>query len=130
MAQIQNPDNAVVDYSTITALITTVNNLSDAVDSLNKKLKSTDPQGNVVSQIIDSNWVQLPKGATTISVTFGKTFTGKPNVVAIPMGGPKGMSVQIKDFASLTSSSVTLTTSVPADGSTRLYWIAVGNGSA
>jgi hypothetical protein len=130
MAKVIQSDNAVVDYSTIQTLIDTVNNLSDAVDKINTASKTKDATGKTVSQLVDSGNVQVASGSLDVKVTFNKTFIAKPDITATLMGGTKAMTVHIKNWAALTNTSATFTLSEAATSSTKLYWIAVGNGAA
>jgi len=130
MAKVIQSDNAVVDYTTIKALIETVNNLSDTVDKINLGSKTTDPAtGKVVTQLVDASLQTFNAGVSQVDVYFKKKFTDKPNVVATLMGGSKATFAYIGTATDLTKSSVRFTLSQASTGSMTIFWVAVGQGS-
>ena len=130
MAKIIQSDNAVVDYSTIKALIDTVNNLSDTVDKIDLRTKGVDSTGKSVTKIFDSGTAKVDSGTSTLTVKFNKTFTSKPVVTAMLVNATKTMTIRIENFAGLTPSSVKFALNEKATATTTVSWIAVGDGAA
>jgi hypothetical protein len=128
-------DNAVVDYTTIQSLITAVNDLVTEVNTISSKNQGSvtvqNPDGTTTltkkgTQAVDSGHVSIPATGKTVKVTFGKTFSSRPDVTATVMFSKAPIYAYLAGSAALTTSGAEFSLSADPNGSAVLYWIAVG----
>jgi hypothetical protein len=125
-------DNAVIDYTTISVLIDTVNKQQDQIDQLiaNATNVIVNPDGSTASgkQVIDSGHT-LYAGATT-RVTFKKIFTSPPDVVAFCSSQDGVVRTAYLGKATVPTKTYVDVNVSPAPPSSKgyIWWIAVGNG--
>ena len=132
--KIVQSSNAVVDYTTIQALIDAVNSQQQFIDNLQSAstAKSTmvDSAGNIISQVqgvqkIQSHAYKIEKGQTSLKFTFPEgPFQIIPYFVA-SVSGTKAYAY-VASGSDITKADVKVTLSTPADNGTYIHWVAVG----
>lgn len=131
MANIIQPDNAVIDYSTISVIIDTLNAQQKAIvdlqQSINHTSTSYDANGNKVTQTgtqsIQGGYVPI----TTKTVTVNYSFTGKPSSVIGVVQSANGVPAYAYINSTISNTEAKFT--IVANSITKnmnLYWIAVG----
>jgi len=134
-------DNAVIDYTTISALINTVNSQQSAIENLQATVNHTqltvDPNTGVTSstsgtQLIQGNHVQIL--GTSVTVKFPKAFATIPSSVVGTVLSAKGDQAYAYVSKSVTQTEAVFTIvakTAPNSKTTGmyLYWMAIGLGS-
>ena len=128
---IPQSDNAVIDYTTISAVINAVNTLAKQVDELtgiSSSSKTTTGATSINPKLLQSGHEKITStDGSKITITFEKQYVTKPTVVGTVMysGGtplycymPKSISTSEVTFA--------LNKAVPK-GTAYIYWVAVGD---
>ena len=131
-------DNAVIDYTVISALIDTVNKQSQDIQDLqaivNHTQSTVDPStGNIVqtsgAQILDGGVVtNIPSSSfKSVAVTFHKPFSSKPTTVVGVVQSTQGSAYC---YLSATNTPSAAQFTIVANSSVKtcnLYWFALGN---
>jgi len=131
-------DNAVIDYTTISALINTVNQQQDQIESLQKATTHTDTTYDTVSglPITTSGAISFQSGRkliennhVTINYSFSKPPTVVGTVLSLSSKGNKAYAY-IDKMPTASEASFTIVSSSPSGTKGMyLYWVAVASNS-
>jgi uncharacterized membrane protein len=135
--RIVQSDNAVVDYTTITALINAVNDLQVQVDTLNSNTNhintTVDASGNVVQKsvgptVVHSGHQPFVAGQSYVDITY-PNFSSNPTLVATCSDNTGVARYAYFSGANLpkTSSARINITPTPTKASGYVWWIVVGS---
>jgi hypothetical protein len=120
---ITQPDNAVIDYTTITAMINAINTLQSEIDNINAAVGKT-PGGS--TKTVQAGHMPINSPNQTITINFDTPFSTKPEVVGTVMyGGGTPLYCYMPHSIALDSVTFTLNAKVPK-GTAYVYWVAVG----
>jgi len=131
-------DNAVIDYTVISALIDTVNqqqqNINDLLAIVNHTAVTFDPvTGNATQtpgiQLIDGGVIQAIQASSfkAVTVKFNKNFTNYPTTVVGVVQSTQGAAYC---YLSKTNTATEAQFTIVANSSVKqcnLYWYAFGN---
>jgi hypothetical protein len=127
-------DNAVIDYTTISVMIDTINKQQKDIEDLKAALTHTDTAVNAQTQAVISTTGYRVIRAGHVQGTVGQDFavsysgfTTKPtSVIGIVQStkNPKTAGCYINRTITQTETHFTV---YGATGTVNLYWIAVGN---
>lgn len=130
-------DNAVVDYTTITALINAVNDLQIQVDSINNATTHTSTTVNAAGQtvtsptgqqIVRSGYEPFVANQSYVDITY-QGFAKAPNVVAMCSDtSGKARTAYLSKSAKPSATGARISISpVPTSTGGKVWWIAVGS---
>jgi len=134
-------DNAVIDYTTISALINTVNAQQSAIENLQATVNHTqmtvDPNTGQTSTTSGTQLIQgnaVPIKSTTVTVKFPKAFASKPSSVVGTVLAANGDNAYayVKQTVTATEAVFTIQAKTAPNSKTTgmyLYWMAIGIGS-
>jgi hypothetical protein len=128
-------DNAVIDYTTISVMIDTLNKQQKAIEDLQATINGTvttvDPSSGKVTETTGSKkaiggYVKIT--SKTIKIDFGSNFTQKPSsLVGTVMSTSKTPAyVFIDSTITSTGATMTIVTSKKDFQGMHLYWMAYG----
>jgi hypothetical protein len=128
-------DNAVIDYTTISVIIDTLNKQQKAIEDLQATINGTvttvDPGSGKVTETTGSkkaigSAVQI-KGKT-VKVDFGSNFTQKPSSLVGTVLSSTGTAAYafVNSTITSTGASFTIVTSSKDYKGMYLYWMAYG----
>ena len=130
-------DNAVIDYTTISALINTVNQQQDQIESLQKATTHTDTTYDINGlQIKSIGTMSFQSGRkliennhVTINYSFSKPPTVVGTVLSLSSKGNKAYAY-IDKMPTASEASFTVISSSPSGTKGMyLYWVAIASNS-
>jgi hypothetical protein len=120
---ITQPDNAVIDFTTISAIINAINTLQGEIDNINTA-NGKKATGSVTT--VQSGHTAIASPNSSVKITFPTPFTANPTVVGTVLYGG-GTPLYCYMHATPAKDSVTfnLNTKVPKNNA-YIFWVAVG----